>query len=157
MTTTRHREPWTIALRFTADVIEPDDECEGGDTDDCTCTNVYGEYAEHGYGQTLTSGWHDPDWSMDNVQDEPTDPESFDYTDPDPDEDHVEQLAARILSTVGVPDHVDASSMGVTVYPADPDRDFRTGTEVMVAAHVDGLGPAEADRLTDLLNDWRNR
>lgn len=157
MITTRHREPFTIALRFTADVIEPDPPCElaGGVVNDCQCTNVYGEPTEHGYGQTLTSGWHDPDWSMDNVQDEPTDPESIDYTDPY--EDHVERLADRILRTVGVPDHVDNRGGDVTVYPADPDRDFRTGTEVMVAAHVEGLGPAEADRLTEYLHDWRNR
>lgn len=153
-TNTRHREPFTIALRFTADVIDYDDDCDGGE-DDCTCSNVYGEWCEHGYGQTLTSGWHDPDWSFDNVQDEPTDPESIDYTDPY--EDHVETIADRILSTVGVPDAVDPSAFGVTVYPADPYRSYRTGTEVMVAAHVEGLGPAEADRLTDLLNDWRNR
>lgn len=155
--TTRTRQPWTIALRFTADVIEPDEPCEAGDTVDCTCTFVYGDPTLHGHGATLVSGWHDPDWSMDNVQDEPTEPESFDYTDPDPDEDHVELLAERILRVCGVPDDINASASGVTVYSADPDRDHRTGTEAMVAAHVEGLGPAEVDRLTDLLNDWRNR
>lgn len=151
MTTTLTRHPWTIALRFTADVIEPEPPCVMADVpNDCQCTNVYGEPTEHGYGQTLESGWYVPGWHG-IVQDEPTEPESFDYTDPDEWGDHVEAIADRILSVVGAPDHVDASASGVTVYGADPDRDFRTGTEVMVAAHVNGLGPAEADRLTDLL------
>jgi hypothetical protein len=151
-------------VRYTADVYTPDPPCETVDRDNdgpyhhdagCTCTNSYGEYTPHGYGETETSGWVDLAWSYSSPQDERTEPDyPFGTTwDIDP-----EAIAAAIVADVlaeapsyywhkhlrpdyledyisdkiGCIDHFD----GTSAYAADPIEDYHTGERTMLAAHV---------------------
>jgi hypothetical protein len=152
-------------LRFTADVYTYDEPCDT--PDECQCTNVYGEYTEHGYGMTESSGYIDPRWSSEQVEDEPT------HYGPTPDE-VAEYITAEVLNDNGFDTDgrktqdqmiwsdicyyigpVDYNSGG---YPVDEPEDwlrnefedgetyyqdgtqtldYRTGTEARYAVHVE--------------------
>ena len=159
----------TVTVRFTADVIMPDDPCDAGERDplECDCTFVYGDACEHGYGATLASGWVEPSWSRYVVYDEPTEPEPIIL---DPIEDYapdvaerivadvlaargfdtdgrigtVETIASAVLDIIGAPDSVEDGHRdgSLTIYAADEDQDYRTGESARLAAHLDGI-PAE--------------
>lgn len=161
-------------VRFTADIIVPDAPCDT--PDECTCTFVYGDPTEHGYGATLESGWLDPSWSRFDVDDEPTEPDPILL---DPIEDYAPDVAERIvadvleargldtegrvstvrliasavLDVIGAPDHVEPgiAAGSLTVYAADPDRNYRTGEEASLCAHLEGIPEAIVGAVIDAL------
>ena len=106
----------TVTIRFTADIITPDD----------TDTNVYGEPTETGYGESLESGWWDPNFSLWLVFEDKESALEIEVVD---DEDAIRE---EIEGVIGAIDHYD----GTSAYAADPIRNHYTGVSVMPAAHV---------------------
>ena len=127
-----------ITATFTATVITYDPPCET--PEECTCTNVYGEWCEHGYGQTMATGYWDPNWSLYDVSDSPNEVTLIDTGDPydledlaeDYDGDLEAMVTAKLEETLGPLDSHD----GDTAYASDPLTDYRTGAEVLPAGHI---------------------
>jgi len=136
-----------VTLRFTADVIEPDDPCDN--EEECTCTDVYDDYTEHGYGNTMVSGWLDPSWSLWVVQDEPTEPVPL-YIDND--EDPAELIADAVTEVLGGIDHVEVNGRwSITAYAADPHLNYRTGESAHLAAHLERVPEHVMDEVINRL------
>ena len=147
----------SLTIRFTADVFTPDTcDNDNEDFEDCECTNVYGEYTEHGYGETMESGWYRSRWKVtDNKEQALTiEPDSFDiaemivgevvqgYRELAKDYRTIDEwVTEHVEREVGCIDHYepdgpDNSGLG-SYYAAVPDEDYYTGQRAMVAAHVE--------------------
>lgn len=122
-----------VRIYFTGTLISPDD----------SDTNVYGEPVEEGYGQSMESGWVDPNWGLmtifPNKEDvRPTVIDLHDQYDREELEERFggnldDMILAKIGDTLGAIDSWD----GETAYAADPIEDYRTGKSMMLAAHVE--------------------
>lgn len=144
----RAKELEAYEIRYTGTLITPDDPCETPDA--CTCTNVYGEWSEHGYGQTMATGWVIPSWSLFEVhEDRPSEPSDvIDLEDPYDLEDLHDRydgdleamLRDRVSDVIGVIDHETGDG---TYYGSTEHTDYRTGETVILAAHVDKVAPID--------------
>lgn len=132
---------------FTADLIESD----GSDT------SVYGDPCEPGYGQTMTSGWWRPSWSMWEVSDERHDSMAYVYEDEreiDPDAPSPARWLAGTLAEHlnGIERHSLDNYTG-TVYSVDPIEHPYEGKAVMPAGHPDGFTDEEIDEAFRILRE----
>lgn len=122
------RKTTTLAtIYYTADLFTPND----------SDTNVYGEPCEAGYGESIESGWHDPDWSTWTVflTKDQVRPDTIESNDDRFEggwslNDLIEQ---DIEARLGSIDSFD----GMTAYASDPKINYTTGVRVMLAAHVE--------------------
>lgn len=122
-----------VRIYFTGTLISPDD----------SGTNVYGEPVEDGYGQSMESGWVDPNWDLMAIfpNKEDVRPTVIDLRDQYDREELDERfdgnldkmILAKIGDTLGAIDFWD----GETAYAADPITDHHTGESMMLAAHVE--------------------
>jgi hypothetical protein len=115
---------WLAEIYWTGDLIRPDD----------TDTNVYGEACEPGYGQTMESGWVDPNWSVwltwDNKEDvKPDVLEAWEL-------EEGESVDEAILRLIEERISIDSFD-GTTAYAAMPYEHYKTGESMMLAAHVE--------------------
>lgn len=120
-----------LRIFYTGDVITPD----GSDT------GIYGDECEPGDGQTLESGWVDPDWSLGEVYADRDDVRPDEWT-PD-DGPAVEWLIERICARLGWIDSPGHSDQG-PFYAAGmtgPSDMLYTGVEMRLVAHVEGATP----------------
>jgi len=150
-----------IQIYYTADKYTPDPPCPNVTTEeglyDCTCTNSYGEPTEHGHGYSEQSGWIDLNWSRSQLHDsyEDVDPEYLANNDP---QLIAQLIVGEVLKAHNEPDDSPLWADYMTVdellmdtiqeqlgavegdhpsyYATDPDVNYYTGEEVMLAAHV---------------------
>ncbi len=113
-------------IYYTGDIFTPDD----------MNANVYGEPCEDGYGETVESGWWDPDFSTFVVFGEKSDvqPDTIESDDCRFDDGMTldEMIESDIGDRLGAIDSFD----GVTAYAADPVTDYGSGKRLSLAAHV---------------------
>ena len=136
-----HDHGLVVEIRYTGTVISPDDPCDT--PSECTCTNVYGEWCEHGYGQTMHNGWISPSWSMWTVfNDRPDTPDHvIDLADDYDLEDLIDKydgdleamIRDRISDIIGFIDHETGDD---TYYGGTEHHDYTTGAVATYAAHV---------------------
>lgn len=145
-----------IEYTLSADFVYASMSCST--PNNCTCTTMEGDQAEHGDGSTLEHGWLDFDWSVWHPVDEPVTIR--------PDADTVaEAIVAKALRARGWDDEgratleewlmmeitykmgaVDIWSDGDDYCAADWRHSFRTAMSVRMMAHVTryGLDDGEA-------------
>lgn len=128
-------------IYYTGDLVESD----GSDT------NVYGDETEPGHGETLTSGWVDPDWSTWQVQHNREDVRPDEY---EPDEHDLEDgvtpakwLATQVTKRLGAID----TPCDTSFYAADADTHPHEGKSIRLCAHPEGFTPDEINEAVRLM------
>lgn len=114
-------------IYYTADILAPDE----------TDTNVYGEPCEPGFGQSMESGWWNPDYDLWSVREKQSDvtPDVIDSKDARLDDELLtlsELVETVIEERIGSIDSFDDDS----AYAADSLDNYQTGVRVLRHAHV---------------------
>jgi hypothetical protein len=125
---------------FTGDVRTPD----GSDT------SIHGDPTEEGHGESLETGWIDPDWSLSTVHDKHTDvrPDIFDPADFDPADESRDPAVWLVSVLDNRLNGIERQPGGTgTIYSADHiDVNHYTGVTVHLAAHPEGFTEDEITR-----------
>lgn len=122
-------------------------------TPDGSDTGVYGDPCEEGHGESMESGWVDPDWSLFCIWEDRDDVRP-DVRDTDEDRSPARWLADIITDRLGVVESHDSRG---TFYAADAQENFSTGEIMHLAAHAEGFTDDELNEAVDLmaLGGWR--
>lgn len=137
----KHR-PKVRQVFYTGDLRSPD----GSDT------GVYGDPCEEGHGETMESGWVDPNWSLFAIWEDREDVRP-DVMDDDEERSPAQWLADTITDRLGVVESFDGRG---TFYAADGIDNYQTGENMTLAAHAEGFTDdelAEAHNLM-VLGGW---
>ena len=144
----------TVQLAWTGDLLTYDDPCAAAGEDfTCDCSDVYGDPVPHGSGQSLESGWVDPDWSLWCLDSEPSWQSLDDSSqalaervvgdvaqalgwDPDSWQPSTAQALADIIGDRIAVDHVDVRETELSAYASDEIENYRTGDRMILCAHV---------------------
>lgn len=115
----------TVQIFYTGNLVISD----GSDID------VHGDGCEPGHGQTLESGWVDPDWTLWEVYENYSDvrPDTF-TSDDGP---LIEWVADQLTERLGWPEDMECARP--TVYASNAIETAYGDKSMRLAAHVDGL------------------